>query len=110
MTTMCKGTSTSPNWIKLEMADNYFIEAVTIWRPFESSSYTEDRSQQEGQRFEVKNLIVIIICNHFIVIHDAFSSNPGTVRVLRVSLREPFKNYLADIFPLAENHFSKKKP
>ena len=54
MSTMCKGTSTSPNWIKLEMTGHYFIEAVIIWRPFESSSYTEDSSQQQGQRFEVK--------------------------------------------------------
>ena len=54
MATMCKGTSTSPNWIKLEMTGHYFIEAVTIWRPFESSSYTEDSSQQKGQKFEVK--------------------------------------------------------
>ena len=60
--TMCKSridesSSTQPSAIKLELKDSfdYQIRGVTIWRPFESEFYSEDLSQQKGQRFEVEN-------------------------------------------------------
>ena len=53
--TRINGPIKRPTALKLELNDSfeYEIRAVKIYRPFDSESYSEDQTQQEGQQFEV---------------------------------------------------------
>ena len=53
--TRINGPIKRPTALKLELNDSfdYEIRGVKIYRPFDSESYSEDLTQQEGQQFEV---------------------------------------------------------